>query len=603
MCAIAGVINYFKYDLESIKNSLIHRGVDEQSIVKYNNLALIHTRLSIQDISNGHQPFEYGNYAIIFNGEIYNHLELRDRYLKEFKFKTASDTETLLYMYIKFKNDMFKYLDAMFAFAIFNKKENTLVLSRDRMGKKPLYFYNNGSDFFFASELNAIKQNIDLKIDELSIEAYLRNGFFYNTTTPYKDVYEVLAGYVYNIDLNSLTIKKEQYFNLLELYKSEKIVDYEYAKSNLDKILHKSIESRLISSDVEVGAFLSGGIDSSLIVAIASKYKQNLKTFTVKFDDAFNEAHLAKLTANRYNTSHYELEISMNLEDDIEKILLNYGEPFMDSSAIPSYYVSLEAKKYVKVVLNGDGADEIFGGYRRYIPTANNILKVASNFSVLLKVLPKPHNKKSLYNYFYRLLAMANKDGIDFYNSAVNDIFEDIYFFKENSINKDMDSFIKKIYKENISELSKFLYLDSMLLLKNDLLKKMDIASMQFSLEARSPFLSKYMLEFAPKLDDKFKIDKTTTKYILRDLAKKYIDKTLITQPKRGFEVPLKKWVENDLKDRIFTKLDKKDIYSHRFVKKEFLDKLLAKKIDISDEKRAKMLWSLYALEVWRDSI
>ena len=399
MCGIAGTINFSGNREKEIKESLFHRGPDAQDIYRYKNINLIHTRLSIQDISNGHQPFEYDEFVITFNGEIYNHLNLRKVYLKDFVFTTNSDTETLVCLYIKFKIKMFDMIDGMFSFSIFNKITNKLILARDRAGKKPLYVYNDKSTFMFASELNAIKVGLgNLVINEAEITAYIRNGFFFKTTTPYKNVEELEAGFIYEIDIDTLEIKKEKYFDLLDFYKKDKISDFKTAKNELDNILHKSVKERLLSSDLEVGAFLSGGIDSSLIVAVASQYVDKLKTFTVKFDGTFDESQLAKLTAKKYGTEHHELSINMNLRDDIENILLNYGEPFMDSSAIPSYYVSQEAKKYVTVILNGDGADEIFGGYRRYVPVANNWLKIASNFSSVTKILPKPHSKKSIYN-------------------------------------------------------------------------------------------------------------------------------------------------------------------------------------------------------------
>ncbi|GEM_PF-78655 len=599
MCGIAGTINYNK-NLDLIKKSLFHRGPDEQDIYSYNNTHLIHTRLSIQDVSHGHQPFEFKNYVIVFNGEIYNHQYLRQKYLKDFIFTTYSDTETLLYLYIKFKHKMFELIDGMFAFAILDKSNNKMILSRDRAGKKPLYLHSTSNSLMFASELNAIKSGIpDLEINENEIAAYLRNGFFFKTATPYKNVLECEPGFIYEIEIDSLQIKKQKYFDILDFYQKDKIYDFDYAKSELDNILHKSVKDRLLSSDLEVGAFLSGGIDSSLIVAVASQYVNKLKTFTVKFDGTFDESHLARLTANKYNTQHHELSISMNLKDDIEKILANYGEPFMDSSAIPSYYVSQEAKKHVTVILNGDGADEIFGGYRRYVPIANNWVKFASYFSFLSKILPKSHNKQSIYNYATRLLAMSSKSGLDFYNSATNDIFEDIYNFEKNNTCIEMDSYINKIETKNISELSKILYMDFNLILQSDLLKKMDIATMAHSLEGRSPFLSKYMLEFAPRLADEFKIKGMTTKYILRELSRKYLPVDLISQPKRGFEVPLRNWVENDLKENIYDLLSG-NCFSHKFVDKRFINKLLENNINISDEKRAKILWTLYSLEVWK---
>jgi len=414
-------------------------------------------------------------------------------------------------------------------------------------------------------------------------------------------VFEVNPGHVYTVDLNSLLIEKKCYFSHLGYYKKDKINNFNIALDRVDKCLHKSIKDRLLSSDLEVGAFLSGGIDSSLIVAVASNYVDKLKTFTVKFEGCYDESKLAKLTAKKYTTNHTELSISMDLKNDVESILLNYGEPFMDSSAIPSYYVSKEAKKHVTVVLNGDGADELFGGYRRYVPAANGWLKFASNFTFLSSMLPIPHNKRSIYNYLYRMLKISTKTGLDFYNSATNDIFEDVYQFESNKTFSDMNQHILDINGENISELSKMLLMDFHFILPSDLLKKMDIATMANSLEGRSPFLSKSMLELAPTLNDKYKISGTKTKVVLRELAKKYLSKELINQPKRGFEVPLEKWVKGDLRENIFDRINK-DCYSSEFIEWNFIDKLLNNKLDVSNEKRAKMLWTLYSLEVWKAS-
>jgi asparagine synthase (glutamine-hydrolysing) len=599
MCAIAGMINFPDVNIKALKKSLYHRGPDENGHSIYKNVTLIHTRLAIQDVLNGQQPFEYSDFTIVFNGEIYNHLNLRKLYLKGVGFTTNSDTETLLYLYIKYQNKMFDMIDGMFAFAILNKKSNKLILARDRAGKKPLYLYKNNSRLFFSSELNSIKVAIqDLKVNDDNIYGYLRNGFFFGDTTPYKKVIECTPGHLYEINCNSLEIKKSKFFDILEFYKKDKIQNIAQAKNQLNNILHRSIKDRLLSSDLEVGAFLSGGIDSSLIVAIASEYTSKLKTFTVKFDGSFDESHLSRMTANKYNTDHYELNIGLKLRDDVDKILLSYGEPFMDSSAIPSYYVSAEAKKHVSVVLNGDGADEIFGGYRRYVPISLGVTKFISYFSYITKILPKPHVKMSTYNYIYRLLSISGKRGVDFYNSATNDIFEDSYHFKMNETFSHMENFIKNIEDSNISELSKFLYMDFQLIMKNDLLKKMDIATMSHSLEGRSPFLSKYMLEFAPTLSDNLKVKGVTTKYILRELAKQYLPREIILQPKRGFEVPLKKWVENDLKENIFDVLGS-NCYSDNFIDRRFINNLLDKNVNVSDEKRAKMLWTMYSLDVW----
>lgn len=598
MCGISGTINYKKIELDVnlIKKALYHRGPDEQNHCEFNNTLLVHTRLSIQDILHGQQPFSYEEFTIVFNGEIYNHIELREEYLAGFNFETLSDTETLLILFSKYKEKMLNLLDGMFAFAILDKKNHTTFLARDRAGKKPLYIYKDNNKIMFSSELNAIKAiNSNLKINENSVNAYLRTGIYFKENTIYKNVQQLEAGHYCIIDTNSLKVRKERYFNILDYYSKPVERTFEESLSEVDSLLHKSVKSRLESSDIEVGAFLSGGIDSSLIVAIASEYKKDLKTFTVSFEGGYDESSLAKQTAKKYNTKHNELPVSLNLKEDIEKILLNYGQPFMDSSAIPSYYVSQEAKKHVSVILNGDGADELFGGYRRYVPMQNNWLEIAKKISFLLKVIPKPHNKQSKYNYIYRLLSMASKDGLDFYLSATSNIYEDIYKFENNDVLSDMDNFIKST---SLNGLSKMLYLDFNILLYSNLLTKMDIATMVHSLEGRSPFLSKYMLEFAPTISNDYKINGKTTKYILRELSKEYLPQDIVTQPKRGFEVPIKKWVENDLRDNIFDNISS-DCYAENFIDRKFINNVLNKKINISDERRSRILWNMYTLEVW----
>ena len=599
MCGIAGGTNLTKQQIKLIKRSMFHRGPDEQNIYTHIDFSLIHTRLSIQDVINGSQPFQIGDHVIAYNGEIYNHLSLRNR-VKNYTFKTRCDTETLLALFIEHGISILDKIDGMFAFSILNKVTSEVYLGRDRAGKKPLYIYKNSSSLMFASELNSIKSGIrNLAIDNDGICSYLRNGFFYKDKTPYRDVMEVEPGHVYTLNLKDNSIERTRYFDHLQYYKKEKVNDFNIALKEVDDRLHRSIKDRLLSSDLEVGAFLSGGIDSSLIVAIGCAYVDRLKTFTVKFDGAYNESDLARLTAQKYNTDHTEIQISMNLKEDVEGILLNYGEPFMDSSAIPSYYVSREAKKHVTVVLNGDGADELFGGYRRYVPVGNNILKAVSYFSFLNNYLPKPNNRKTVYNYFYRMMMLSNKSGIDYYNCSTNNLFEDIYDFKSNETFEQMDRFIRKLDNESITDLSKVMFMDFNMILPSDLLKKMDIATMANSIEGRSPFLSKYMLEFAPILSDKLKINGTKTKFILRELSKKYLPRKLIKQPKRGFEVPLKHWVDYELRGNIFDVLNQRS-FSSQFVDWDFIDKLLHRRINVSDEKRAQILWTLYCLDVWK---
>jgi asparagine synthase (glutamine-hydrolysing) len=606
MCGIAGAVN-FKLSYQTINQCMLHRGPDEQNGYITDAIDFYHLRLSILDISGGKQPMHLADrYTIIFNGQIYNHQELR----KQFNItgKTTSDTETLLLLYQKFGTAMLQYLDGMFAFALYDSQEKQLFIARDRAGKKPLYYYKDADKIVFASELNCLKALLPLQMNEDNIYHYLRLGSFYKQLTPYKNVAELKAGTYLLINCSSLVITETQWWNINGLYKNNNGDDFETSLAKVDTMLHQGIKRRVESSDLEVGSFLSGGIDSGLVTAIASHYNNHLKTFTVSFEGEYNEAPLAKLVAQQYGTHHTEIKISFkSLLYDVEKILCNYGEPFFDSSAIPSYYVSKEAKKHLTVALNGDGADELFGGYRRYVPFAhydffkpNRLVKTSATLAT--SILPAPSNKKSIYNYLQRLASLASKDKLAIYLSAGVDIFEN---FEANIIAPSTDYMqmlrydFDEITQNDSSGLSKLMNMDFNTTLFSDLLVKMDIASMAHSLEGRSPFLCKELLEYAPGMNDTFKIKGKTTKYLLRQLSKKYLPAILVNQPKRGFEIPLKNWVENELKDLIYDYLSSSNSISKHFIQQQFITNLLNNTVAISAEKRAKILWTLFSLELW----
>jgi len=410
------------------------------------------------------------------------------------------------------------------------------------------------------------------------------------------------------IDCNTLSIKKERWWNIHDFYAGKTTDSFAQSLDTVDTLLHAAVKRRIDSSDLEVGCFLSGGIDSGLATAIASQYNNKLKTFTVSFNGEYDEAPLAKLVADKYHTQHTTINISFdNLKNDLEKILYNYGEPFFDSSAIPSYYVSHEAKKYLTVILNGDGADELFGGYRRYVAFSkydffNQKKWLRSGAAVLKKVLPPANNKKSKYNYLYRLASLASKAELEIYLSAGVDIFED---YENHIINpgydylQDTKDDFKRIAGSNLSGLKKIMNMDFDTNLFSDLLVKMDIATMANSLEGRSPFMSKELLEYAPSMPDEYKIKGGTTKYLLRTLAQRYLPAELINQPKRGFEIPLKKWVDDELKDIVAAYLLSSNALHQRFIAPGFIKKVLQKEIKIPDEKRAKILWTVLCMEIW----
>ncbi|MES2850885.1 MAG: asparagine synthase (glutamine-hydrolyzing) [Bacteroidota bacterium] len=610
MCGIAGAVN-FKIDHGLVNRYMFHRGPDEQNGFTADNVDFYHLRLSILDIGGGKQPMQLASrYTIIFNGEIYNHAEVRKQL--NIVGKTSSDTETLLLLYKQYGPAMLDYLDGMFVLAIYDNAEKKIFIARDRAGKKPLYVYNDGNKIVFASELNCLKGLLPLQMQEENIYHYLRFGSFYKQLTPYKNVNELGAGSFAFINCTTLEYTEKKWWDIGKFYQQQHTDNFEQSTKVVDDNLHKAVRRRVESSDLEVGSFLSGGIDSGLVTAIASEYNNKLKTFTVSFEGEYDEAPLAKLVADRYKTHHTQINISFgHLKEDVEQILGNYGEPFFDSSAIPSYYVSKEARKHLTVILNGDGADELFGGYRRYVPFARydffkpNVL-VKGGAMMAKNIMPYSSNKKSTYNYLYRLAALASKSNLHIYLSAGVDILED---YERNIIDppanylKQMQDDFNVVAKSNISGLKKLMQLDFDTNLFNDLLVKMDIASMANSLEGRSPFLSKELLEYAPGMNDNFKIKGSTTKYLLRQLAKKYLPAELINQPKRGFEIPLKKWVDNELKEIIFDYLSPGNAFSRQFVNTAFIDQLLAGKVKIPAEKRAKIIWTLFCLEVWHKKV
>ena len=581
-----------------------HRGPDEQNDYHYNSVHLHHLRLSIIDAAGGKQPMHFENkYTVIFNGEIYNHLELRKKF--NLNCQTSSDTETLLHLYALKGMSFLDDLDAMFAFILLDKDKNKLFVARDRAGKKPLYYYKDNDKILLASELNCIRGLTPLEINKNSIPLYLRLGSNYKSDTPYKNVKEVEAGSYLIIDINTLQVENFKWWDINKYYLQHNNDSFETALEKVEIFLDKAVQRRVEASDLEVGSFLSGGIDSGLVTAFASKYNKNLRTFTVSFSGQYDEAPLAKLVAQKYNTKHQEISFTFDhLKEDIEKIICNYGEPFADSSAIPSYYVSQVAKKYVTVILNGDGGDELFGGYRRYVPFAkhdffNKNKAIRTTLGYIKNMLPQSNDKRSFYNYFYRLIDLASKEGYGTYLSSTTDIFEGYENFLEPLGENQFQNDYNKIAQSDMSGLKKLMNLDFDVILFNDLLVKIDIATMAHSLEGRSPLLCKELLEYAPSLNDSYKIKGINTKVLLRKLAEKYLPHELINQPKRGFEIPLVKWIETDLSEIINDTLESKDAYYKNFIDSKFFTHVLENKIMISPEKRAKMMWAAFCLETW----
>lgn len=611
MCGIFGTINYnLDHEKEIIFRELFHRGPDQQNFLGTNNVELYHTRLAIQDLTeNGRQPMIHNDLYISFNGEIYNHLDLRKKY--NLHHSSRSDTMTILLMYEKLGMKMLEDFDGMFAFCLYDKSAEKVFLVRDRAGKKPLFVWQKNKSLVFSSELNVLNQVIRPAINREAVGDYLYLGYHFKKQTPYEEVWELENGSFHQIDLITQKEKTEKWFDIATIYNKKLVLTEKEALEQLDIKLNEAVKCRLESSDVEVGAFLSGGIDSGLVTAIACNTGNNLKTFTVRMPGAYDESELAQQVAKKYNTIHTPIDISFDhLKNDFEKIVGNYGEPFSDDSAIPSYYVAEAAKEHITVVLNGDGADELFGGYRRYVPFTHYDFFSSNKYigkvmGAVSSILPVAHEKKSSYNYLYRLLEFASyKDVVKMYSAATSDLFVgyEKAFIKPPGL-KSIRSMLGEIKSLPITGLQKMLLADFNAILFGALLPKMDIATMAHSLEGRSPFLAKDILEFAPAISDKYKVRGVTTKYLLRTLAKKYLPEELINQPKRGFEIPLKLWMDNDLKEILQDYLFSANALYPEFLDKKFVTDIFQRRIMISDEKRAKMLYTILCLEVWNKQI
>ncbi|WP_089318863.1 asparagine synthase (glutamine-hydrolyzing) [Pontibacter ummariensis] len=603
MCGIFGNVGRLKEsDMKIAEEMLCHRGPDGQVYKTYDpNVHLFHARLSIVDIAGGTQPMDTEDAAIIFNGEIYNHLDLR----KQFRLRgnTHSDTETILLLYQQMGLDMLEHLEGMFAMALYDKRKGKLFLIRDRAGKKPLYFSKTDESIYFGSEQNVLQQVLRPSVRLSAIATYLHSGMVYGKDTPFEGVYELRPGHLLEIDVRSGAMSEQrQWWSIVPFYEKTLDISEEEALAELDKRLKLAVRQRIESSDLEVGCFLSGGIDSGIVTAMATEVKPELRTFTVKFSDKYDESPIARKVANHLGTRHQELSVSYdNLLQDFEKIVNAYGEPFVDDSQIPSYYVAKEARKHLTVIVNGDGGDELLGGYRRYVPYANALLRskgVKALSKVVAPMLPSPKDKMSLYNYGYRLAKLNSLDSYEQYLSASSDLLLDTSLFKVKP-DTALEKTINGIYRKDISDLRKIMLSDFQTILPYILLKKIDISSMQSSLEGRSPFLSKDILEFAPSLPDKLKVKGRTTKYLLRKLAARYLPAGNEKLPKRGFEVPIIGMVDQTLQPILKDYLYSSNCLYKDVLDTSFVEDLMNDKVAMSKDKRAKVLFGLLTMEIW----
>ncbi len=621
MCGIVGIANaksrgIDREVLEKMNRCIEHRGPDDDGFYVNENIGLAMRRLSIIDVAHGKQPMhnESKTAWIVFNGEIYNFQELRkDLVEKGDKFYTNSDTEVILHLYDRYGADCVQYLRGMFVFAIWDERKKSLFIARDRIGKKPLlYSHQPNGDLIFGSEFQALfaHPNVSREVNNEAIHHYLSFVCVPAPLTAYKQIRKLEPAHW--LEWKDGEIKTERYW-LPDFNKKIKISQDE-AEEETMRILREATKMRLIS-EVPLGAFLSGGVDSSTVVALmAEESSQPVKTFSIGFEEEdFSELKYARRVAEHVGAEHHEFIIKPNVIEILPTLVEHYGEPYADSSALATYYVSRETRKHVTVALNGDGGDESFAGYDRYfaMQLAEKYHKIPgfirkNVIENAVDILPTSELKRSRARDLKRFVKSASLPKVERYFRWMSALDRQS---KENLYTED---FRRQTEKYNSSEILKTwfaksngnsivdatMFTDQQTYLPNDLLVKMDIASMANSLEARSPFLDHKVIEFAASLPVNIKLRGTETKYLLKKVASRIVPPEVLYRKKMGFGVPLTHWFRGALKDYLREVLLSEKSLKRGFLKpegiKNFVEQHTTAKQDFTSQ-----LWALLMLELW----
>ena len=623
MCGITGKIylndkTVSEQDILIMNEKILHRGPDDGGVYisPDQKVGLGHRRLSIIDLSPlGHQPMRYlDRYEIVFNGEIYNFQEKKIELEKDgYIFKSKSDTEVILALYDKFGKKCLEHLRGMFAFTIYDEQEKTVFCARDRVGKKPFKYYLDENVFIFGSELKAILTQKEYKKepDYIAIHHYLTLQYCPAPLTGFKDLKKLEPAHYLFVDLKTKKVEKERYWKL-DYSQKLNLSEDEWKKRIMQK-LEEAVKLRMIS-DVPLGAFLSGGIDSSAIVALMSKFsKTPVKTFSIGFEEErYNELKYAKIVAKKFKTDHKEFIVKPDAIKMLPQLVYQYEEPYADSSALPTYYVSKMTREYVTVALNGDGGDENFAGYGRYSVQKFGILynkfipfhkKIILPIVKFLATLVKNTFFDRAYIFANTLSQKYNYRYINYIRYFSNELKEKIYTdnFKEKT--KNIDSY--KIVADKFNEagtkdkMDQCLYADFSTYLHDDLMAKVDIDSMAVVLEGRSPFLDYEMLELTAKIPFNLKLKGLNNKkYILKETLRGLVPDEVMFRPKMGFGIPIDVWFRGKLKDFAYDTLLSEKAINRGLFKKEAIKDILDEHVN-TQINHAYRIWALITLELW----
>ncbi len=625
MCGITGIITsseeaakYFS-TIKSATEALYHRGPDSSGSFSDFNALLGHTRLSIIDTSEAsNQPFYSpdGRYVIVYNGEIFNFKDLREGLIKKgITFHTSGDTEVLLQLFISEGDKFLERVNGFFAFAIYDKLQKSLFIARDRFGVKPLFYYWDGSRFIFASEMKALlKYPFERKIDQVSLLEYLQLNYIPAPNTMLEGVKKFPVGHCARIIYNDKKLSftpfcKESYFQGCE----DKNISYDAAVKSFYNLLEDSVQKRLLA-DVPVGTFLSGGLDSSAITAIAALHKKNITSFSIgyKEEPLFDETSYAELVSKKLGTDHHTFRLdNSDLFNELYNILDTLGEPFGDSSSIPMYILCRKARQHVKVSLSGDGGDELMGGYNKHraeykLRKSPFLGSLANGIAPLINLIPYSRNTV-MGNKVRQILRFSKGAKLDLANrywewASIADESNALKLLNKKS--PEIEQLFDERKKTHLSTLdtnfNSLFYTDVKLVLQNDMLVKTDLMSMANSLEVRCPFLDYRLVEYLFSLPSEYKINETSQKRILRDAVSHLLPHEVIERKKQGFEVPLLKWFKTELKGSIESLWLADDyIVSQGIFNPEYVKTLKKQLYSSSPQDVVAQIWGLIAFQHW----
>ena len=619
MCGITGVYaknmvgQMHMIQLSKATEAIASRGPDHQGFYTGEYVGLGHRRLSIIDTSyHANQPFSDNEerYHLIYNGEIYNYKELRKELLADgIEFITESDTEVLLQLFIKYGKQCLHKLNGFFAFAIYDKKDDSLFIARDRFGIKPLLYFNDENKFLFASEIKSLfEYNIPKEINHEALHYYFQLNYIPAPLSIIQNVHKLEPGHF--LCIKNGEFKIEPYYQKEQLLTKKTKLNYSSAQEKLKTLLFESIENRL-EADVPVGTFLSGGIDSSVITSIAKQVKNDIRSFSIGYKDNpfYDETKYALDVAKKNNIDHHVFSISTNeLLDSYDDILNHFDEPFADSSSIAVHILSKLTKKEVTVALSGDGADELFSGYHKHsadyrIRNKGFSEKMVMANRQLWNFLPQSRsnafgNRIRQFSKFAELGKLSAKDRY-WRLATIGDENHVTSLLKQSKIDSTLkSSFLGAI--NDSSSINEFLYTDSTLVLPNDMLHKVDSMSMANGLEVRVPFLDHNIVEFAFSLPENFKINSKIKKKILQETFKDLLPDSLFNRPKHGFEVPVQQWLTRELKEKVSELILNRDFIEQQSIFN--FDTLISlnKKLNSSNPgDSAAQMWAVFCFQWW----